>query len=97
MDDVADANDEIGSTKGAVDAGKLDARFEVILGFGRIKERVDIGVSRPQRFFDIVARERVVVDRRADEIVERAFALDQPAHRRMERRAAIGVAAGGFA
>ena len=59
--------------------GKLDALFEVILGAGRIEERVDIGVSRPQRVLDIVACDRVVVDRLADEIVERAFALDQQA------------------
>ena len=71
--------------------GNLTRCFEVILGSGRIEERVDIGVSRPQGVLDIVARERVVIDRLADEIVERAFVLDQPAHRRMERRAAIGI------
>ena len=37
VDDVADANDEIGGTEGAGDGGKLDARFEVILGSGRIR------------------------------------------------------------
>ena len=47
VDDVADANDEIGGTEGAGDGGKLDALLEVILGSGRIKERIHIGVSRP--------------------------------------------------
>ena len=75
-------------------AGNLTRCFEVILGSGRIKERIHIGISRPQGILDIVARDRVVFDRRANEIVERTFALDQPGHRRVARRAAIGIDGG---
>ena len=44
VDDVAGANEEICGPE-SVDAGKLDARFEVELDIGR-KERVYIGESR---------------------------------------------------
>ena len=94
VDGVADANDQVGSTEGAGDGGEFDALFEVVLGSGRIEERIHIGVSRPQGVLDIVARERVVIDRRANEIVERTFVLDQRAIAAWQRRAAIGIDGG---
>ena len=77
VDDVADASDQIGSTEGAGDGGEFHALFEVVRSSGRIEERIHIGVSRPQGVLDVVARERVIIDRRANEIVERTFVLDQ--------------------
>ena len=94
VDGVADADDQIGSAEGAGDGREVDALFEVVFGSGRIEERIHIGESRPQGVLDVVAGERVVVDRRANEIVEGTFVLDQQGHRRVARRAAIGIDGG---
>ena len=57
--------------------GNYDALFEVVRSSGRIEERIHIGESRPQGILDVVARERVIIDRLANEIVEGTFVLDQ--------------------
>ena len=54
VDRVADADDEIGSAEGVGDGGEFHALFEVVLGSGRIEERIHIGVSRPQGVLDVV-------------------------------------------
>ena len=41
--------------------------FEVEFGPGRVEQRLHIGENRPQRVLDVVARDRVAVDRLADE------------------------------
>ena len=68
----ADADEQIGSAEGAGDGRKDDALLEVELGAGRVEERIHIGIRRPQRVLDVVARDRVAVDRLADEAVEGA-------------------------
>src|SRR5262249_32054567 len=67
---VADANDEVGGTKGAGDGWKGNAPFEVELRPGGIEKRRDVGESWPQRVFDVIVRNRVIADRLADEAFE---------------------------
>ena len=50
--------------------GKTTRCSRKILGAGRVEERIHVGISRPQRVFDVVARDRVAADRLADEVVE---------------------------
>ncbi len=61
----------------AAGGGEFHALFEVVRSSGRIEERIHIGAGRPQGVLDVVACERVIIDRRANEIVERTFVLDQ--------------------
>ena len=91
VDGAADADDQVARPKGAGDGGKENAAFEEIFGAGVVEERLHIGENRPQGVLDVVARDDVVVDLLADEVLEGTLALDEKGHRRMERRAAIGV------
>ena len=82
---------QVSSTEGAGDGRKGDALLEVEFGAGRVEQRINVGITRPQRGLDIVARDRVAVDGLADEAIEGARIVDQKSHCRVERGAAIGV------
>ena len=72
VDGAADADDQVGSAEGAGDGRKVDALLEIELGPGRVEERIHVGITRPQRVLDVVERDRVAVDRLADEALEGA-------------------------
>jgi hypothetical protein len=84
-------DDEVGGAEGAGDGGKDDAVFEVELGPRRVEQRFHIGENRPQRGFDVVARDRVVIDRLAGEAFECFLLVEEQSHCYVERRAAGGV------
>ena len=44
-----------------------------------------------KRVLDVVARDHVVADRFADEVIKSALALEKKGRRHMERRAALGI------
>src|SRR5262249_30207545 len=94
MDRPADTHEQISSAEGVRNGRKGDALLEVEFSSGRLEERVDVGESRPQRVLNIVARDRVAADNRADEVIEGARIVDQKSHSRVERGAALGVARG---
>ena len=91
MDRAADAHDQVGGAERVGDAGKDDAAFEEIFGAGLVEQRIHVGENRPQGVLDVVDRDDVVVDRLAGDLREGTLVLDQKRHRRMERRAAIGI------
>ena len=63
---------QVGSAEGAGDGRKGDALLEIELGPGRVEERIHVGIRRPQRVLDVVGRDRVAIDRLADEAIEGA-------------------------
>src|SRR5262249_48878743 len=87
----ADADDEVGSTKGAGDGWKGDATFEVELRPGDIEKRRDIGESRPQGELDIVDGDYVGADPLADEALERFLFIEKKGYRYVQSCAAIGI------
>ena len=91
VDSVADAHDQVGTCRRrrrwweSRRAARDNIRRRAGRGARPHRREPALGRSR------VVARDRVVVDRLADEVVEGAFAFDQKGHRRVERRAAIGI------
>src|SRR5262249_16414365 len=69
---------------------KRNTLLQEIFGAGGIEERDHIFKRRSDRLLAIVAGDRVVADRRADELSKRAFVLDETSNRGVTRRPAVG-------
>ena len=85
-------DDQVACTESAGDGRKDDALLEVELSAGCVEQRAYVGIRWPQRGFDVVDREGVVVERLADEVIDAPLLFDQERHCRMERDAPLGIA-----
>ena len=90
VDGAADAREQVDCTEGAGDAGKYDATFKIKFGLGR-QDFINVGERRPQRSFDVVASDRVIVYRLTDEAFEIFALVDEKHHGGMERGSALSV------
>src|SRR5262249_49967250 len=85
---AANADEQIDRAPGVRNGRKDDALLEVEFSTGRVEKRINISVRRLQRVLDVIARNRVAVDRLAGEVLEGARIVDQKSHSRVERGAA---------